>query len=122
MVCSTEESNLHSIPTDCPQRSERMGWMNDMTVRIDQALYNFDLSRFYPKWIDDVSDTQEKDGSIADTAPLRWSKGPADPVSASYLLLALRSFEFYGNRNMVSQHYDGLKAWVDYLKSRRKTE
>ncbi|MDZ4710525.1 MAG: family 78 glycoside hydrolase catalytic domain [Saprospiraceae bacterium] len=81
MVQSTEASNLYSIPKDCPLRDERMGWLNDMTVRIDQALYNYDLSRFYAKWIDDIADTQESDGSITDTAPFRWGKRPADPVT-----------------------------------------
>jgi alpha-L-rhamnosidase len=118
MVCATEASNLHSIPTDCPQRDERMGWLNDMTVRIEQALYNFDLSRFYQKWIADIKDTQSSDGAITDTAPFRWGFRPADPVSASYLLAVLKSYEFYGNRRMVSDHFNGLKAWVDYLATR----
>lgn len=43
----TEASNLHSIPTDCPQRDERMGWLNDMTVRAEEAMYNFDSARVY---------------------------------------------------------------------------
>jgi alpha-L-rhamnosidase len=118
MVVSTEASNLHSIPTDCPQRDERMGWLNDLTVRIEQALYNFDLSRFYSKFIDDIEDTQGEDGRITDTAPYRYGARPADPVSASYLLLALKSYEFYGNEKIVREHYKGLKAWVDYLNSR----
>jgi alpha-L-rhamnosidase len=118
MVAATEASNLHSVPTDCPQRDERMGWLNDLTVRIEQALYNFDLSRFYAKFIDDVQDTQEKDGTITCTAPYRYGARPADPVCASYLLLALKSYEFYGNTEIIRQHYAGLKAWVDYLNSR----
>jgi len=118
MVAATEASNLHSVPTDCPQRDERMGWLNDLTVRIDQAVYNFDLSRFYAKFIDDVEDTQGPDGSITCTAPYRYGSRPADPVSASYLLLALKSYEFYGNMEIIRQHYPGLKAWVDYLNSR----
>lgn len=118
MIRSTEASNLHSIPTDCPQRDERMGWLNDLTVRIDQALYNFNLSRFYSKFINDIEDTQDADGSITDTAPFRWGIGPADPVDASYLLLVLKSYVFYGNERIIRQHYDGLKAWVDYLNSR----
>jgi len=118
MVVSTEASNLTSIPTDCPQRAERMGWLNDLTVRIEQAIFNFDLSRFYSKYLDDVSDTQGSDGSITDTAPFHWGNRPADPVSASYLLLALKSYEFYGNKGIILDHYEGLKAWVDYLNSR----
>jgi len=118
MVCSTEASNLHSIPTDCPQRDERMGWLNDMTVRIEQAIYNFDLSRFYSKWIQDIKDTQASDGTITDTAPFRWGFRPADPVSASYLLTAIKSYEFYGNESIIRNHFSGMKAWVDYLQSR----
>ena len=118
MVVNTEASNLHSVPTDCPQRDERMGWLNDLTVRIEQAIYNFDMSRFYDKFIDDIEDTQEEDGTITDVVPFRFGMRPADPVSASYLILAQKSYEFYNNSRMIYDHYDGMKAWVDYLYSR----
>jgi alpha-L-rhamnosidase len=120
MVEWTEGNNLHSIPTDCPQRDERMGWLNDLTVRIEEALYNFDLARFYAKFIQDIRDTQSEDGSIADTAPFKYGARPADPVCTSYLLLAWKSYEFYGNKEIIRRHYDGLKGWVDYLISRTK--
>jgi len=120
MVKNTEASNIHSIPTDCPQRDERMGWLNDLTVRIEQAIYNFDLSRFYNKYINDVSDIQGTDGSITCTAPFKYGARPADPVCASYLLLALKSYEFYGNLEIIKEHYSGLKAWTDFLVSKTK--
>ena len=94
MIVNTEASNLHSVPTDCPQRDERMGWLNDLTVRIEQAIYNFNMSRFYPKFIDDVEDTQNPDGSITCVAPFRFGMRQADPVVASYLLLAWKFYEF----------------------------
>lgn len=118
MVVNTESANLHSVPTDCPQRDERMGWLNDLTVRIEQAIYNFDFSRFYPKFIDDIHDTQDKNGTITCVAPFLFGVRPADPVSASYLLLAQKCYQFYGNKRIISDHFSGMKAWIDYLYSR----
>lgn len=118
MVCWTEASNLFSIPTDCPQRSERMGWMNDLTVRSEEAIYNFDMSRFYRKFLDDIHDTQSDDGAIIDTVPYGWGRHPADPVSTSYLLLGWYLYQHYNDSRTLAEHYDGFKAWTDFLHSR----
>lgn len=115
MVWWTEASNLYSIPTDCPQRSERMGWMNDLTVRSEEAIYNFDVSRFYPKFLNDINDTQSADGAIADTVPYGWGKRPADAVSTSYLLLGWFAYQHYNDTRTLAEHFDGFKAWTDFL-------
>ncbi len=120
MVQRTEAANLHSIPTDCPQRDERMGWLNDMTPRIEQALYNFNLHRLYAKYIQDICDTQNEKGEITDTAPYKVGGDPADPVSVSFLLLAYKSYEYYGNTEIMRNHYKQMRAWVDYLTTRTK--
>ncbi len=120
MVWWTEASNLHSIPTDCPQRDERMGWMNDLTVRSEEAVYNFNLSRFYPKFLHDIRDAQGKDGAITDTAPFRWGSRPADPVSASYLLLGWFLYQHYGDTHTMAEEFDGFKAWTDFLAGKTK--
>jgi alpha-L-rhamnosidase len=117
MVWWTEYTNQHSIPTDCPQRDERMGWLNDMAARTEQMMYNFDVTHFLPKWLDDIQDSQSPDGAITDTAPYRWGNRPADPVSACYLLIPWLLYQHYGDLRTVAEHYDGLKAWVDYLTS-----
>ena len=120
MVWWTEASNLYSIPTDCPQRSERMGWMNDLTVRAEEAIYNFDMSRFFPKFLNDIHDTQSADGAITDTVPYGWGRRPADPVSTSYLLLGWFAYQHYNDTRALAEHFDGFKAWTDFLRSKTK--
>ena len=118
MVVNTEASNLHSVPTDCPQRDERMGWLNDLTVSHEIAMYNFNMARFFPKFARDITDTQDAAGTITCVAPFRFGMRPADPVSASYLLMPLHAYEFYGNRHAISDEFEGMKRWVDYLRTR----
>jgi len=112
----TELNNLHSIPTDCPQRAERLGWLNDMTVRAEEAIYNFNMARLYTKWFRDIQDAQDKDtGAITDTAPHRFAGGkPADPVDC-YLFVAWYFYQYYGDQRILEQHYDSMKQWVDFL-------
>lgn len=115
MVWWTEASNLHSIPTDCPQRDERMGWLNDLTVRIEEAMFNFDMARFYPKYMNDIKDTQSEDGAITCTAPFKFGYRPAAPVSASYVILPWMLYKYYNDTLTIANHYQGVKSWVDLL-------
>ena len=115
MVVRTEENNFHGIPTDCPQRDERMGWLNDATVRMEEAVYHFDLAAFLEKWMWDIRDTQAPDGSITDTAPFRFGTRPADPVCSSFLLIPWLLLLHYGDDTCLRTHYDAMKAWVGYL-------
>jgi alpha-L-rhamnosidase len=118
MVWWTEATNQHSIPTDCPQRDERMGWLNDLGARTEEALYNFNMARFFAKWVADIHDAQDPaTGAITDTAPYRWGSRPADPVSISYLLIPWMLYQHYGDTTTMAAHYDGFKAWVDFLTS-----
>lgn len=113
----TESNNLHGLPTDCPQRDERLGWLNDMTVRAEEAVYNFNLVNLYAKWVDDIADTQgKKTGAIADTAPyVKYGRRPADPVASSYLIVPWLSYLHYGDLRTLEKHYEGFKRWVTYL-------
>ena len=123
MVRWTECSNLHSLPTDCPQRDERMGWLNDMAARTEEALYNFDMVRLFSKWTADIEDEQDpRTGAITDTAPFRWGRRPADPVSVCYLLIPWLLYVHYGDCHTMGARYKGMKAWVDYLSSRARED
>ena len=117
-ICWTEESNLHSIPTDCPQRNERLGWINDMTVRNECALYNYRLPALYEKWLRDIRDTQGRvTGAISDTAPFRvYGCRPADPVGASLFLVPWNLYLHYGDVRVIEENYDAAKRFLDYIR------
>lgn len=114
----TEAANLHGLPTDCPQRDERLGWLNDMTVRNECALYNFRLPQLYAKWLRDIRDAQGRTtGAITDTAPfLRYGLRPADPVSSSFLLIPWNLYLHYGDKQVIEENYDAMAKWIGYLK------
>lgn len=115
----TESNNLHGVPTDCPQRDERLGWLNDLTVRAEEAVYNFDMHRFYRKYLQDISDAQGKvTGAITDTAPfIHYGNQPADPVCSSYLILGWLLYMHYGDRDILADYYDKYAAWTGFLES-----
>ncbi len=110
-IVRTEKNNLHGLLTDCPQRDERMGWMNDATVRFEETPYNFHVGALFPKVIRDILDTQGEDGSITCTAPHVFGSRPADPVCSSFLLAGLQAMLFEGDEEIVATAYEGFKAW-----------
>lgn len=120
MAVITEENNETSILTDCPQRDERFGWLNDVSTRVFQTCYNFDMDRFFNKVDRDMSQTQDKEGAITDTAPYYTGGRPADTTSLSYLLLARESYRYYGDKSTIVENYEGHKAWVEYLLAHQK--
>lgn len=119
MAKVTEENNIHSIFTDCPQRDERFGWLNDLSARTYQQVYNFDCSAMYRKVSNDINQTMNEEGAISDTAPFYTGGQPADTTSVSYLLLALHAYVLYGDVELVKEQYPWCKRWVDYLLTRQ---
>jgi alpha-L-rhamnosidase len=115
----TELNNLHSIMTDCPQRDERFGWLNDLSSRVFQSIYNFHLERFLPKVVQDIAETQNSDGAISDTAPFYTGGTPADVTSVSFLLFAEVAYRYYGDKSIAERYYPEMKRWVDYLLTRQ---
>ncbi|MHB1150774.1 MAG: family 78 glycoside hydrolase catalytic domain [Eubacteriales bacterium] len=117
-VVQTEKANIHSILTDCPQRDERMGWLNDATVRFEETPYNFDIGRLFPKVVRDILDIQEQDGAIHCTAPYVFGGSPADPVCSSYLVAGLQTYIHTGDTRVIRDGYDGWAAWEKLLLSK----
>ena len=122
MCVWTESNNLHGVPTDCPQRDERLGWLNNLTVRAEEAVYNFDMHRFYRKFLQDIRDEQgETTGAITDVVPyVRYGSCPADPVCSSYLILGWLLYQHYGDTETLERYYDGFAAWTGFLENNTK--
>lgn len=118
MAVRTETSNIHSIMTDCPQRDERMGWMNDATVRFTAAPYNFDTARIYGKILNDIRSEQRADGAFTCCAPFVFGAYPADPVCSSFLVLGNESVLHYGNTELIEEYFEAFEKWEDSLLSR----
>ena len=116
MMLHTEESNLLAVPTDCPQRTERMGWLNDMMARNEGALYLFDAANIYIKYLSDIVEAQEETGNVPMTAPFYWGFD-IDPVCSSFLEIARNSRRFCGKTSQLYQLYPAMLNWVRYMKS-----
>ena len=70
-----QRGNFISVPTDCPQRDERLGWLGDAQIFARTACYNRDVASFFAKWLDDVADAQLPSGAFTDVAPRLTSNG-----------------------------------------------
>jgi len=116
----TIKGNLHSVPTDCPQRDERMGWMGDAHLASDAALFSFDMAAFYSNFLRNVRDEQDNEGRVPDTVPYTgWGRRPADPAWGMALpIIAWKVYEFYGDRRVLEDNYAAVKAWLEYLHKR----
>lgn len=116
-------SNLHSIPTDCNQRDERMGWMADAHLYAESAMYNFDMAAFYTMWLRSIRDEQADDGSVPDTVPrARYARGPADPAwGSAYPIILWYMWQQNGDRRLLEQHFDGIRKWSDFLWSKSES-
>jgi alpha-L-rhamnosidase len=118
-----QKTNLHSIPTDCCQRDERMGWMGDAQGTAEEAIYNFDMAAFYANFLRDIRDVQDEKGTITDTVPHIWGSRPADPAwGTAYPLIAWYFYLYYGDRRVLEDHYDGIKKYVEFLRTRAEND
>ncbi len=114
------KSNFVDIPTDCPQRDERMGWTGDIAVFARTAAYNYDVSRFLSKWLRDMRAEQKKTGGIPNTIP---SQGYGFPVTMPVIavdfwgdasvLVPYAEYLARGDVRVLSDNYEMMKKYVD---------
>ncbi len=111
-----ELSNYMDVPTDCPQRDERLGWTGDAQVFVRTAAYNEDIAAFMTKWVDDLADTQGADGQINDTAPVGFVGSNAGWADAG-IIIPWTLWHVYGDTRILERHYDMMKRYLAYCRT-----
>ena len=115
-----QKSNFLDIPTDCPQRDERMGWTGDAQVFCRTASINYDTEKFFTKWLSDVAIEQHDNGAIMGVVP-RARKHGVTRVSAAWgdaaCIIPWELFVSYGNKELLKKHFPMMKKWVEYMHS-----
>lgn len=107
-------ANFMSIPTDCPQRNERLGWGGDISVFSRTATYLAAVPQFLRRHILAMRDVQREDGRFPDVAPLGIGFGETMWGSAG-ITVAWESYQQYGDNDMLAEHYDAMKKYIEYL-------
>ncbi|MGA2177313.1 MAG: family 78 glycoside hydrolase catalytic domain [Verrucomicrobiota bacterium] len=119
----TQRANFIDIPTDCPQRDERLGWMGDAQVYIRAATLHEDVQAFFTKWLVDVADGQRADGEFPTVAPLKVSGDDGGPAWADAgVICPWTIYEVYGDERILEKHYDSMARFIDFCKNRSTPE
>jgi len=111
--------NYRSMPTDCPQRDERMGWLGDRATGCFGESFIFGNQLLYSKWIQDIHDSQKETGSLPDVAPAYW-QFYSDNITwpGTYIHVANMLYEQFGDDRPIRLHYDSMKKWVEYMQEK----
>lgn len=111
--------NYRGMPTDCPQRDERMGWLGDRATGAYGESFIFNNHKLYEKWLNDIEDSQREDGALPDVAPNYWEMYTNDVTwPAAYLIIAEMLYNQYGDDKPIKNHYQSFKRWLEYIQSR----
>jgi len=118
-----QKGNFVDVPTDCPQRDERLGWMGDAQVFARTAAFNMDVAGFFTKWLRDVAADQIDTGSVPHVIPDVLSE-PGKPQAGSAawadaaVIIPWTMYLSYGDRRILETQYPSMAAWVEYMRRR----
>jgi len=114
----TQRANFISVPTDCPQRDERLGWTGDAEVFIRAASYNADVAAFFTKWLRDLEDAQGPEGDFPDVAPRIVAMGGGTAAWADAgTVCPWTIHHVYADRRVLEEHFDAMERWIAYCRT-----
>ncbi|MBI1334402.1 MAG: Bacterial alpha-L-rhamnosidase [Armatimonadetes bacterium] len=115
----TQRMNFIDIPTDCPQRDERLGWTGDAQAFIRTATYVTDVQPFFTKWLVDLDDGQRADGQYPMVAPVKVAGDDGGPAWADAgVICPWTIWQVYGDKQLLAKHYPNMKRFIDFCEKR----
>lgn len=117
-----QRGNFLDIPTDCPQRDERLGWTGDAQVFFRTAAFNMQVDDFFTKWMKDLAADQLENGAVPHVIPNVLGKNAAGSAgwADAATIIPWNMYLLYGNQEILEKQYSSMKAWVDYMHSNIK--
>jgi alpha-L-rhamnosidase len=113
-----QRGNFLEIPTDCPQRDERLGWTGDAQVFAPTAAFNMDVAAFFAKWSRDCDDAQRPDGQLTSFVPRLHDEHDGGPGwSDARVLVPWALYQAYGDERLLERHYATMTQWLDWQAS-----
>lgn len=117
-----QKGNFLDIPTDCPQRDERLGWTGDAQVFFKTATFNMDVSSFFVKWMADVRADQLENGGITGIVPNVWDENRNETGACGWadvaIIIPWQWYKTYGDKQMLEDSYPSMIKWIQYVQDR----
>lgn len=115
----TQRANFIEIPTDCPQRDERLGWMGDAQIYVRTATFNADVAAFFHKWLEDVAEAQRDFGAYPDYAPYPMAHGaPGQTWGTAWtdagIICPWTIWRVYGDREGIRRMWPSMKRFMEW--------
>jgi alpha-L-rhamnosidase len=114
-----QKGNFLDVPTDCPQRDERLGWTGDAQAFVRTASYNYDIASFFTKWLKDIAADQATDGAVPFVIPDVLRGGGVSAGWGDVAVIApMTIYSCYGDKQLLTEQYASMKKYVDYIRNK----
>lgn len=118
-VMWSQRGNFLSVPTDCPQRDERLGWTGDTQIFSRAAIYNADVRAFYHKWMMDMRNSQRADGAYPDIAPYCWFGFGNAAWGDAGIIVPWTVYLMYGDKSILEDNYESMTRYMNFLSAQK---
>lgn len=113
-----QRGNFLEVPTDCPQRDERLGWMGDAQVFVRTSCTNNDTAAFFTKWMVDVEDAQHPNGAFTDVSPEILNQEGSPAWGDAGVIVPWTMYQVYGDKRIIERHYAAMCKWIAWMEQR----